>query len=67
MDARLSPATADPVDEKTGAALPENGPVIVLGYIKEFLNHLQLDDAGRLDEHRPLAARIDQRHSIGLA
>jgi hypothetical protein len=33
---------------QTGSALPEDGPVIVLGYIKEFLEHLQMDDGGRL-------------------
>lgn len=53
--------------QANAANFPRSGPTIVLGYMKEILDHLELDDAGRPRLFgRPVSAAINDRFCLNL-
>src|SRR4051812_48554680 len=49
------------------AAMPAAGPVVVLGYMKEFLAHLRMDAAGALSLFgRPVHAAVNDRFCLNV-
>lgn len=52
---------------QTPASFPTSGPTIVLGYMKEFLDHLRLEQDGRLSLFgRPVTAAINDRFCLNV-
>jgi len=64
---RRAEVFAMPALVQDASSFPSDRPAIVLGYMKEFLDHLQLDGAGRLRLFgRPVSAAVNDRFCLNV-